>query len=145
MWGLTHGRPKDEINWSMALVALILTTLCTIVGLRSRSIHSVNVVPSTWRLISNDSWLGLSPKSISPQGVRQVSLLTRHNERSSSRTPSMCYKRCLVMGLWWVRVVSGSPRLMALENRYIVVMSLGNALESLCYPRHYGALPLVGW
>ncbi|KAF8548458.1 hypothetical protein OG21DRAFT_1449085 [Imleria badia] len=30
VWALTHGRSKDEINWSVALVALILTILSTI-------------------------------------------------------------------------------------------------------------------
>ncbi|KAI9570733.1 hypothetical protein HD554DRAFT_2017845 [Boletus coccyginus] len=30
VWALTHGRPKDEINWSMALVALIFTIFSTI-------------------------------------------------------------------------------------------------------------------
>ncbi|KAH0830151.1 hypothetical protein J3R83DRAFT_1499 [Lanmaoa asiatica] len=30
VWALTHERPRDEINWSMALVALTLMTLSTV-------------------------------------------------------------------------------------------------------------------
>lgn len=39
VWALTHGRPKDEINWSMVLVAFVLTILSTIVSLHSRLIQ----------------------------------------------------------------------------------------------------------
>lgn len=51
VWALTHGRPKDEkINWSMALVALMLMILSTIVGLRLCLIPEIDVMllSSTW-------------------------------------------------------------------------------------------------
>ncbi|KAG9318074.1 hypothetical protein JVU11DRAFT_139 [Chiua virens] len=34
MWTLTHGRSEDDINWSMVLVAVILTISSTVVSLR---------------------------------------------------------------------------------------------------------------